>query len=347
MYALSAADAISPAIQRTKRFLFEPFKWSTFLKLCLVALITENLGGNFQSGGHSGHTSSHGPAIYSPFHLLPGWIAVIVAATVGVIVLGFFVFYLVTRLRFAFFHCLIHNIREIRPGWRLYRTQATRFFRLNIVVGLCFLLVIVLIAVPFAAGFWRLFRETQAGGQLDVGLMLSLILPLIPIILLLVITAIGADLILRDLMLPHYALDNSAAGEAWAAAWTRIKAEKGTFFVYALLRVIVPLAAIIAVAIVMIIPAIIFAAVVAFAEIGIHSSFADATGGAAVAGILLQVLVGLVVFGVALFAGICIGGPLSTAIREWALLFYGGRYQKLGDILSPPQDLSLNAPGTA
>ena len=41
-------------------------------------------------------------------------------------------------------------------------------------------------------------------------------------------------------------------------------------------------------------------------------------------------------FGFALLASVCLGGPLSTGIREYALMFYGGRYQALGDILSPP-----------
>ena len=39
--------------------------------------------------------------------------------------------------------------------------------------------------------------------------------------------------------------------------------------------------------------------------------------------------------GFALLAGICLGGPLSTGIREYALIFYGGRYKALGDILYP------------
>ena len=66
--------------------------------------------------------------------------------------LCFWLFYLITRLRFAFFHCLIHNIKEIRPGWHIYREPATRFFWLNFVVGLCFLLLLALIAIPFVAG---------------------------------------------------------------------------------------------------------------------------------------------------------------------------------------------------
>ena len=71
------------------------------------------------------------------------------------------IFYLITRLRFAYFHCLIHNTTEIRPGWSIYQSQAMRFFWLNLVVGFCFLLLVGLIAIPFAAGFWRLFQETQ------------------------------------------------------------------------------------------------------------------------------------------------------------------------------------------
>jgi len=45
----------------------------------------------------------------------------------------------------------------------------------NIVVGFCFLLLVALVALPFAAGFWRLFRETSQGGHNDLGLLLSLV----------------------------------------------------------------------------------------------------------------------------------------------------------------------------
>ena len=38
-----------------------------------------------------------------------------------------------------------------------------------------------------------------------------------------------------------------------------------------------------------------------------------------------------------MFIAVSVGGPLSIAIRNYALLFYGGRYRELGDILEPPQ----------
>jgi hypothetical protein len=335
---LSAPDAISPAIQRTRTFLFRPFRFGTYLKLCLVALLTEGFGSNFNSSGGRGFSSRHRHTAYSPpsFHLTHEWVAAAIAMGLLVILLCFFLFYLITRLRFAYFHCLIHNTREIRPGWHLYRSQAARFFWMNLVVGFCFLLLVLLIALPFGAGFLRLIRATQAGGHPSISQVLALLLPLIPLILLLVLLAIAVDLVLRDFMLPHYALENATAGQAWSAVWARIATEKAPFFVYALLRVILPIVALIGLFIVLILPAILFFVVVIAVEVAMHAAFSGATGAAQFLGIFLQVLIGFVAFVMAALAGICLGGPLSTAVREFALIFYGGRYKPLGDILYPP-----------
>jgi len=336
MSPISAADSVSPAIQRTKEFLFRPFSWGTYLKLGLVAIITEGIGDNFRSSGHGSHGTEPESIGLSPSSLRPEWIAVIVVAALVVLVLSLVVLYLVTRLRFAFFHCLIHNMKQIRPGWQLYRAQAMRFFWLNIVVGICFMLLAALLVIPFAAGFWRVFQETQQGGQPDVLSVLALVLPLIPIILLLVLAGVLADLILRDGMLPHFALDNATAGEAWAQVRARIKAEKRQFAVYALLRVVLPIIAAIGLFVVLLLPGLGLAAALASVEYAVHSIFADATGVSAFVGILLKIFFGVVALVFAVLASICIGGPVSTAIREYALIFYGGRYKTLGDTLYPP-----------
>ncbi len=337
MRAISAADAVSLAIQRTKEFLFRPFTWGTYLKLGLVAIITEGLGSNFNSSSHGGQSSGHGPTFNSPLnHLAPEWIAAIVAFALLMIFLSLVIFYLITRLRFAYFHCLIHNVKEIRPGWWIYRAQAWRFFWLNVAVGICFLVVVVLIAIPFAGGFWHLFQEMQNGGHFDVGLLLSLILPLIPILVLLALAGVLANLILRDGMMPHFALDDATAGEAWTQVWARIRAEKRQFLAYALLRIVLPVVAMVGLFILLAIPGLILAGSVAAIEFGIHSAFVDSTGSSVLVGTLLEVFFGLLAFGFAVLAGICLGGPVSTALREYALIFYGGRYKELGDILYPP-----------
>ena len=98
---------------------------------------------------------------------------------------------------------------------------------------------------------------------------------------------------------------------------------------------------------VLIVPTLICVGAVAAVIAGIHIAFANATGASAVLGIFLQVLFGLAAFTIALLVGVALGGPLGTAIREYALLFYGSRYQLLGNILAPPPQASPKAPGMA
>jgi len=338
MRAISAVDAISPAIQRTREFLFRHFTWGTYLKLGLVAIITEGSGSNFHSSSKAGSGSANGPSgqnpmDLAPFNHRPELIAASVAALLLVIVIGLFIAYLVTRLRFAYFHCLTQNEKLIRPGWHLYREPAGRFFWLNVAVGFCFLVVAGLISLPFISGFVRLFHESQQGASFDISLFLALILPLIPIILILILAGVAADVILRDWMLPHYALDNATAGDAWRQVCAHIAAEKRQFIAYALLRVILPTIAMIAVVLVLAIPGLVLAGGLAIVEWGLHSYFADATGSSVVVGAMLQAFFGLLAVGFGLLAMVCIGGPVSTSIREYALVFYGGRYQALGAVL--------------
>lgn len=347
MPAISALDAIGPAIQRTKTFLFKPFRLSTFLKLCLVAVITEGYGFNFDFSVPNGHLPNRTHFVSSHPRLTPELIVAIVVGALVLFVLAFVLFYLLTRLRFAYFHCLVHNTRLIRPGWRLYRTQATRFFWLNVVVGICFLLLAAILALPFVAGFWHLFRHIPPGGHPDTGTLISLLLLVLPVVFLFILAALATDVVLRDFMLPHFALDNATAGQAWTSVWARLKHEKAQFLVYTLLRIILPIAAIIGAFFVLIIPTLIVIAIFVLIGFGIHSAFAGATGGTAILGILFEILLGLVAFCIAVFVGLSVGGPLDTAIREYALLFYGARYERLGGFLFPPPDAPLPPPETA
>jgi hypothetical protein len=337
MRAFSAADSVSLAVQRTREFLFTSFNWGTYLKLGLVAIITEGSWSSLRSSSNGGsHSSGSGPMITSPSQIPPVWIAASVAAVLLGIVVTLFIFYLITRLRFAFFHCLIHKTKEIRPGWHLYREPAGRFFWLNVVVGFCFAALAGLLCLPFAAGLWRLFREMQHAHRPDIGTVLSLVLPLVPVITVLVLVGLVTDLVLRDLIMPHFALDNATAGEAWAEVWASIKAEHRQFLAYTLLRIVLPTIAMIALFMVLLIPGAVLAGAFAAIAYGVHSAFANSTGGAAVAGSMLQAFLGLVAFLFMLLVGISLGGPLSTGIREYALMFYGGRYPVLGNILEPP-----------
>jgi len=342
MHAFSAADLISPAIKRTRWFLFQPFRWTTYLKLCLVAVLTEGgFGGNFNvpGCGHGGSASSPAniPSLHSPnFGISPFAIVVIAAIVVVLIGISFVIFYLVTRLRFALFYSLVYRTREIGPGWNAYESQSWRFFLFSIAVGFVFLIALAVIAIPFLLGFYRIVVSTQAGEPLNWAGLFALLLPLIPIFLLVVLLVIALHIILHDLMLPHVALENLTIGEAWKQVRMRIGSEKGTFALYALLRILLPFAAGVAALIAMLIPGIILVVLFAIPAAGLAALTAAAAGLARV--LLMVVIAAIVLIGIAaLFVLIVsVSGPIGIWSRNFALLFYGGRYQVLGNLIDPP-----------
>lgn len=156
-----------------------------------------------------------------------------------------------------------------------------------------------------------------------------------------------ADVIMRDFMLPHMALENASVRAAWRSVCARIAAEKGSFLLYAILRLVLPAIAMMALFMILAIPLLIIFGILAFCMAGLNSLLADATGLYAFILIVLEVVVGLTAFAFGLFLSFSLGGPVATWIRNYALLFYGGRYQALGDMLSPPPPPVPNAPQAA
>jgi hypothetical protein len=336
MHVFSAADAIAPAIGRTKRFLFQPFRLGTFLKLSLVAVITEGLSLHLNNPNKHLMTPGTMPGNMPPWNFPGAWLGIALVAMAIFIPIAFLIAYLITRLRFAFFHCLVYQVKQIAPGWRLYREQAMRFFLLNIGVGIGFLILLVLCALPFVSGFIKFFRDMHQGGHFDVFGFLSLFLPFLLLLLVLCVLGWITDVILRDLMLPHIALENATVGEAWGSASARIAAEPGAFFLYGFLRLVLPIVAMFAVFLVLAIPLMVIALGFGVVIAGLTTVVVNTAGFAKVLLIVVEAVVTLLGAGISVFVGLFLGGPLATAIRTYALVFYGGRYQVLGDLLFPP-----------
>jgi hypothetical protein len=336
MYVLNATEAISPALNRTRDFLFRPFRWGNYLKFCAVAVLTEGTWASLRGNGGGGTprgTGSHGV----PLNIGPGTITALIACAILVAVLGIALLYVVVRLRFALFHSLVHRTRELAPGWHRYREQAMRFFLLSIVVGVGFIAVAAVALAPFVPGFVRVFRESKAAGHLILGDFLPLILQLAPVILLLMLAGVAVDVVLRDFILPHMALENATAGDAWSAVLERVMEEKGSFFLYAVLRVMLPFAATMALTIVLIIPTVLLIGIPGVLFALAHAAQVHSTGAAWLLAVLVEIALGIVIAGLAALVMICFAGPVSVAIRNYALVFYGGRYPLLGNLLVPAQ----------
>jgi hypothetical protein len=336
MQVVSAPDSIGPALVRTRSLLFRPFRLGSFLKLCAVAVFTESNFGSFNFHSSAGHHSQHLLAGSSYPGFAPILAAVLLAVLLVVLALVLVILYLVTRLRFALFECLIRQSRLLRPGWHRYREQAWRFFLLSLVVGLAFFAVVVAAALPFIVAFMHLARELHAPGPFPWEDFLAVVLPLIPVVLAVFLVAVAIDMILRDFMLPHMALENASAGQAWAAVRARIATAKGAFLAYAVLRVLLPMIAVVAIVIVLIIPFILVFGVFGVMMHEVSIALAGASASALLVRTFIEGVFYLFLFALFLLVVICFGGPLAIAVRNFALVFYGGRYQVLGDILYPP-----------
>jgi hypothetical protein len=334
MRAFSASDAIAPAIERTRRYLFHPFEWGTYLKLAAVACITEGLSANFNISYPQNPSSGAGTS--TPFNLSSEVIAFIVIAVLVCFAIGILCFYLVTRLRFAFFYCVLYKTKEIRPAWALYGAQAMRLFTAGLAIWMSLLVIASLMALPFALPLYHAFQSAQSGGEFDVGSFFMVFFPLMGIFVIVCLVACAMDVVMHDFMLPHMALEGASFGEAWTAGRPRIGAAKGSFFLFIFLRAFLPLVAMMAMMIVAAIPLLIVGGIVALSAAGFHSVFEDATGAVAVIGVAFEVLFGFIGLCIGLAVAFGLGGPIATLIRNFALIFYGGRCETLGDILYPP-----------
>jgi len=120
----------------------------------------------------------------------------------------------------------------------------------------------------------------------------------------------------------------------------RFSHNKGAFFLYILLRLLLPFVATMGLFVVLIIPMVLVFGIPGVMIAGLQAMLVHATGAAWLAGIVLQIALGLLILALWLLLVIGVGGPLSIAVRNYALVFYGSRYEALGDILFIPPALA-------
>jgi hypothetical protein len=335
MKVFSASQAVWPAVQRTYRYLFRPFAWETFLKLAAVATITEGMVVSFRFSAADSPSFDNLPVVSLSSLLAPEYISFTVLAVLVAVFTCFLAYYLAIHLRFVFFHCLVHESKEIRPVWALYQVPALRLFKASLLVWLTFLLMGILTLGVVAIAFFALFTLRTPDGRLDLGNFFILFTPCAGIALLLCLAGVIAEVVLRDFILPHMALENATFHEAWMAVRQRIATHRETFLSYFILRLGLPLIAGVMVAVAGWVVGRIVFATLGMSATGFEAMLDDATGVGAYFRIGLQVLFVLLGLGIGSVLAVSLGGPLGVYARNYALLFYGGHYRALGEALDP------------
>jgi hypothetical protein len=330
MRLLSATEALSPSIDRTKAILFQPFRKGRTWKLSATAYL------------------ARASTIFLPFPLfylffLPaahrtGGVALAAALAIGLLLvtaIGVWIFHLCTRLSFAFFDIVLFRGEFVAPAWRKYGPQSRKWTGFKVLLGT---VVTAVFAVPIATYFVRMFSVLSSikPGQPPSPEFMATIFAAYFFFYFGFGIFYFVSSLLGDFILPSLALENTTLTEAFRRFFELIRREPGQVALYALIKFFLGIAlymgAFIAFEIIVILVTLILAlffGVIGFLLhlIGVPTAILYAL--AIFIGFLWYLFIGF-------YGAILVLGGVLTFFEAYNLYFLGGRYPLLGDLLEPP-----------
>jgi hypothetical protein len=344
MRPLSATEAIGPAIERTRDLLTRPFRWRTFLKIAAVAFFAE-LGGsglNFNTPGRGLHG------------IAPGVLATIVAFAVifGVIVfvVGLILLYLGSRLQLVLVDLVATRQTWVAPSWRKFSSTVWRWIGLKLLFWLCLVGFFMALASPVVIFFVLHHRGTSGIGAFAggfTGLHLSIILLIVAAAIIVILAATAAYLLLRDFVLPSFALEDVSISEGLRRMRSLLAAEPGQVALFLLLKfillIVFGIAGEILIFFTLLISAIPFGLIGGGLWYALHNTGSAGT----VVLVACAVVGGIIFFCWAVCLVIAVLGSVYVFSQSYALYFLGGRYPLLGDLLdrsTPPPAFAYATP---
>jgi hypothetical protein len=343
----SAVDAISPALEHTKRQLSQPFRFGQWIRLAFVGLLAGELS---SGGGCNAPANFHMPRHPGTGHFLaPGlsgidplvYAALIAVVVVAAFVLGILLMYISSVMRFVLFDSVLAKECRIRQYWAARQGAGWRYFLWKLLYTLLtFAVFIVLLGIPAGLAFilgW--FNQPK---QHVFGLVLGGIVLFFAFATLVVVMAVILVLT-KDFVIPQMALEEIGAIEGWQRLWTMMKAEKGGYAGYIGMKIVLAIGAAIVLgivgfilALIILIPTagVVFAAVVAAKSAGV---------GWTVYTITLAVVAGSALLAVFLFMTSMISVPAIVFFPAYSIYFFAPRYPRLGAIIypAPPAPLPI------
>ncbi len=344
MPALSATDSIAPAIDLTKRQLFQPYRFGRWARMAVILFLT----GEFPGGGGGGAhipvqwTNPHQrrdllqTAGVDPFSAWREYLPFIVAGILLLVALGLLWAYAASVFRFVLLDAVLTNRCELRAGWRRWKVPGKSFFLWCIGFGLIVLLALTVLVVgpvllAWQAEFFRNPREHLLllifGGFAVLFLFFALLL-----------TSAVVFVFAKDFVIPIMALENLSTTDAWDRLLPMLRVEKAAYAVYVLMKMVLAVGSAIAFGILNILATLVL--LIPTAVVGVVLFFIGKAAGLSwnPATISIVVLLALAALAVLLFAISFIDTPALVFFQAYPLYFLGSRYPTLG------AQLGLTAP---
>lgn len=343
---ISAVDAVTPAFERAKRQLFQPFRLGYWARIALLALLTGEFtstggcnGVSLPSGGGRSSDSLWLQATQSPAEPLIPY-AVGVALIVGlVVVLVLVALYLASVFRFVLFETVISGEAQLRTGWTKWQGPGVGFLKWQLVFVLVVLAGLVLVVSPFIS-FSGPAPQTK-----DIWVLLAKFGTAIMLAMLWLLLGMIVGVLAKDFLIPLMALEGLGPMDATQRVIGMVKARPVDYLVYLLMKAVLAVGAAMVVGIVclvvllvLLIPVGLIAAVVYFVAVqGAVWVWTPATIALAVIGAVVAVaaLVYLIAF---------IGAPVTVFFVAYSQYFFAGRYEPLYRLLYPAAEPPTSPP---
>jgi hypothetical protein len=228
---LSVIQPLSPAIQRTRRILFEPFLLSKWLRLgfCSFLMGSTPIGsnplgglGDWSRSDHSGSDSRSDSGVDpSLFDSAMSWIqahqALVLSVAASVValllLLGLVLTWLSSRGEFMLLDGVVRNRGAIAAPWREYRREGNSLFRFRVALGLVGLLV----AIAILAVWWLLNFGDWGGDLLRSQMVLHVLTSVVALLGLFacILALMLISMLLSDFVVPVMYRHRLPVGPAW------------------------------------------------------------------------------------------------------------------------------------
>lgn len=320
--------------------LFRPFRLGVWARLAVVSVATGELvtggasssGFNLpaQQGGKRWPEGLLAQAGWGQLREYLPWIALSMVA-VGTLLLLWI--YVESVYRFILFDAVLSGQCRLREGWRRWRESGRRYFLWVLGFSAAALAVLaVVIGLPVSLA-WRAgwFREADRhfGALFGGGVLVFLL------VLVLVLAIAVIELLARDFLLPVMALEDVGALAAWERLFPMLRAEKGGFAGYVLMKIVLAVGSAILFGIVNL-----FAILVLLIPLGILGVMAYLIVHAAgfswsVSTVLVAIALGLLALASVFYVIGFVYAPGLVFFQSYTLQFLGSRYPPLGNRLFP------------
>lgn len=244
------------------------------------------------------------------------------------------IFYLCSRIKFAYLDIVVNREQLVAPAWRKYGPQSRRWSGFKILLGCIASALISVPMIAYVRHIMPLLLSINAHPQAQPpAQMFAVVFAGYGLIALFSCAILIVSGLLGDFIVPSLALEDTSLQEAFRRMFELAQSEPGEFALYALLKTVLGgaayIGAMIAFEILIFIVILVVGLILALCGFlghlaGVPSAILFPIGMV----ILFSVEMVLIVYGIMFSIG-----PVLTFLDAYAFYFLGGRYPLLGNLL--------------